>query len=54
MCMKWTQADLAVSICPSIRLSVCVIQLKNYWTDLDVILYGCYTIGVNPVLEMEI
>jgi hypothetical protein len=30
----------------SIHLSLHMIQLKNHWTDLDEIYYGCYAVGI--------
>jgi hypothetical protein len=33
-----------LSTCPAI----CMIQLKNCWTDFDEIYYGCYAIEVYP------
>jgi hypothetical protein len=38
---KWTHIGLVSHV----RLSVCMIQLENRWTDLDEIWYGRYAIG---------
>jgi hypothetical protein len=37
-------------VCLSVRPSVCMVQIKNTWTDLDEISCGRYAIGVCRII----
>jgi hypothetical protein len=35
-----------------VSLSVCVVQLKNCWMDLDEVWHGCYAFAVYPKIVL--
>jgi hypothetical protein len=40
--------EMNVCVVDHVRLSVCMIQLENRWTDFDETWYGRYAIGDYP------